>query len=91
MTKDIVDCPADANLAAVAATLAQRGVHAVFVLDGGGQPLGVVSDFDLLAGEWLGQDPEGFRTMREMTAGDLIGHPGVASTAAGEGQETLPV
>lgn len=75
MTKDIVECPFDASLAAVAATLAHRGVHAVFVLDAEGQPLGVVSDFDLLAGEWLGQDPEGFRTMREMTAGDLASSP----------------
>jgi CBS domain-containing protein len=75
MTKDIIDCPSDASLAAVAATLARRGVHAVFVLDGEGQPLGVLSDFDLLAGEWLGQDPEGLRTMREMTAGDLVSSP----------------
>lgn len=34
-------------------------MHAAVVAAEGGEPLGVVSDTDLLAGEWLGGDPEG--------------------------------
>ena len=36
---------------------------------------GIVTDFDLLAGEWLSGDPEGLAAMRRMTAGDLMSSP----------------
>ena len=75
MTDEVVTCPADANLASMAATLARRNVHAVFVLDAAGHPCGVVSDFDLLAGEWLGDDAPGLQTMQTMTAAELMTSP----------------
>jgi CBS-domain-containing membrane protein len=55
--------------------MAQRRVHAVFVLSEARRPEGVVSDFDMLAGEWLGDDKEGLSTMKSMTAGDLMTSP----------------
>lgn len=75
MSERIVGCPRDANLGTVAAELARHRVHAVFVLDDAGRPAGVVTDFDLLAGEWLGDDAEGLRTMQAITAGELMTSP----------------
>jgi len=75
MTTGLKTCPRDANLASIASTLVRGNVHAVFVLDESGRPAGIVSDFDLLAGEWLGSDPEDFATMREITAAELMTSP----------------
>lgn len=75
MSHELITCPRDADLATVAAILSRRGVHAVFVLDDGGNPVGIVSDFDLLAGEWLADDSAGLSTMREITAGELMTSP----------------
>jgi CBS domain-containing protein len=75
MTRELVSCPSDASLASIASTLARRNVHAVFVLDNEGRPAGVVSDFDLLAGEWLGTDAESLQMMRRMTAAELMTTP----------------
>ena len=83
MSNNVISCRGDADLASVAATLAQRRVHAVFVLDDGGRPVGVLSDFDLLAGEWLGGDAEGLRAMQGVTAGELMSSP-VETIGAGE-------
>ena len=35
----------------------------------------IISDFDLLAGEWLSSDSESLATMRSLTASDLMSHP----------------
>lgn len=75
MTRDLVTCSRDVDLASVASTMARLHVHAVFVLDEAGRPEGVVSDFDMLAGEWLGDDSEGLRTMKSVTAGELMTSP----------------
>jgi CBS domain-containing protein len=75
MTREIISCPGRASLAAIALTLSERKVHAVFVLDDAGRPAGVVSDFDLLAGEWLGTDAESLETMQSITAAELMTAP----------------
>jgi CBS domain-containing protein len=75
MNSDVVSCPGDASLAAVATTISRRRAHALFVLDDSGRPSGVVSDFDLLAGEWLGTDADSLRAMREVTAAELMTAP----------------
>jgi CBS domain-containing protein len=75
MTRDVISCGGDADLAAVAAKLARHHIHAVFVLDDNDEPAGVVSDFDLLAGEWMADDPESLETMRRMTAEELMTGP----------------
>lgn len=86
MTEGVISCRSDASLATVAATLARHGVHAVFVTDAAGRPAGVLSDFDLLTGEWLGSDSQGLRTMQTVTAGELMSSPvqtiGVEETAS---------
>ena len=75
MRREVVTCPPDANLAALAALLARRDVYAVFVMSDTGAPAGVVSDFDLLAGEWLSDDAPSFETMQTLTAGEMMTSP----------------
>jgi CBS domain-containing protein len=94
MTRDVISCRGDADLAAVAGKLARHHIHAVFVLDHAGEPSGVVSDFDLLAGEWMADDAEGLETMRRMTACELksapvesIGEDATAAEAAARLEE----
>jgi CBS domain-containing protein len=74
--------------------MARRQVHAVFVLGDAGHPEGVVSDFDMLAGEWLGDDTEGLSTMKSVTAGEVMSSPieviganGTLAAAAGRMRE----
>jgi CBS domain-containing protein len=75
MSDELITCPPEASLGTVASILARTRVHAVFVIDRLGTPLGVLTDFDLLAGEWLADDREGLQTMREITAGELMTSP----------------
>ncbi|MCK6540537.1 MAG: CBS domain-containing protein, partial [Anaerolineales bacterium] len=59
----------------VAVLLNQHHVHALVVTDRDGRPLGIISDFDLLAGEWLSSDEESLAVMRKLTASDLMSQP----------------
>jgi len=71
----ILTCKPDATLGQVAVLLNQHHVHALIVADRDGRALGIISDFDLLAGEWLSSDSESLATMRSLTASDLMSHP----------------
>lgn len=53
----------------------QSGVHALVVVDLEGKPVGLLSDFDLLTGEWLSGTPESLGVMRRMTAGEMMSAP----------------
>ncbi|HLE91646.1 MAG TPA: CBS domain-containing protein [Anaerolineales bacterium] len=75
MHRGIHTCRPDATLGQVAVLLNQHHVHALIVADGAGRALGIISDFDLLAGEWLSSDSESLATMRRLTASDLMSHP----------------
>lgn len=75
MHPGILTCKPDATLGQVAVLLNQHHVHALIVADRDGRALGVISDFDLLAGEWLSSDSESLATMRKLTASDLMSHP----------------
>jgi len=75
MHPGVITCRADATLGQVAVMLTQHHVHALVVSDRDGRPLGIISDFDLLAGEWLSADPESLEAMRTMTAGELMSTP----------------
>jgi CBS domain-containing protein len=81
MHPGLLTCKPDATLGQVATLLDQNQVHALFVTDREGRILGVISDFDLLAGEWLSADRESLEAMRKLTASDLMTHP-VASIEA---------
>lgn len=75
MHPGILTCKPDATLGQVAILLNQHHVHALIVADHDGRALGIISDFDLLAGEWLSSDSESLAAMRKLTASDLMSHP----------------
>ena len=75
MHKGLLTCPPGASLGKVAAMLARHHVHALIVAEEDDPPLGIISDFDLLAGEWLSVDEESLNTMRRLTARDLMTSP----------------
>jgi CBS domain-containing protein len=75
MHKGLITCPPDTSLGKVAAMLTQHHVHALVVAEEADQPLGIISDFDLLAGEWLSVDEQSLNIMRRLTARDLMTFP----------------
>jgi len=75
MHRGLITCRQDAALGQVAVLLTQHHVHALVVVDRDRRPIGLISDFDLLAGEWLSADSESLSVMRGLTAGDLMSHP----------------
>jgi CBS domain-containing protein len=75
MHPGLITCRPDATLGQVAVMLTQHRVHALFVTDRDNRPVGVVTDFDLLAGEWLSADAQSLAAMRTMTAGELMTAP----------------
>ena len=75
MHPGVFTCQPDASLGQVAVLLTQHKVHALIVIDREGRPIGIISDYDLLAGEWLSVDDESLSTMRKMTAQDLMSYP----------------
>jgi len=92
MHQGLITCPPDASLGQVAVLLAQHRVHALIVAEKEDQPLGIISDFDLLAGEWLSVDEKSLEAMRKMTARELMTSPIAtieASTGAEEAAKTM--
>lgn len=75
MHRGLITCRQDASLGQVAVLLSQHHVHALVVVDRDRRPVGLISDFDLLAGEWLSADSESLSVMKGLTAGDLMSHP----------------
>jgi len=75
MHPGIITCKPNATLGQVAVMLNNHHVHGLIVTDRDGRPLGVITDFDLLAGEWLSADAESLEVMRRMTAGELMSSP----------------
>lgn len=65
----------DATLGQVAVLLTQHHVHALVVVDRNGRHLGVITDYDLLAGEWLAVDAESLSAMQKLTAAELMTFP----------------
>jgi len=75
MHRGLIPCKPETSLGQVTTLLAQHHVHALVVADDSTTPLGIISDFDLLAGEWLSVDEESLNTMRKLTARDLMTVP----------------
>ena len=75
MHPGIITCKPTATLGQVAVLLNQHNVHALFVIDRDGRIMGVITDFDLMAGEWLSSDPDSLNVMRKLTAADLMSNP----------------
>jgi len=82
MRPALITCPPNASLGEVAAILIRHQVHAIIVADATGMPLGVLSDIDLLAGEWLGDDPGKLARLRALTAAELMSSPAASIDAA---------
>jgi CBS domain-containing protein len=82
MSSDVVVCARDTRLGVLARMMADHQVHGVVVVDDSRRPVGVVSDVDLLAGEWLGTDRTNLRTLQAMTAADLMSAPVETARAA---------
>lgn len=75
MHAGVLTCLPGASLGQVAAMLDEHQVHALIVAEQADHPLGIISDFDLLAGEWLSVDEKSLNAMRELTARDLMTSP----------------
>jgi CBS domain-containing protein len=75
MRTGVLTCPPELTLGQVAVQLHKHHRHALFVADKEGKISGVITDFDLLAGEWLSADRQSLAVMRKMTAGELMSTP----------------
>jgi CBS domain-containing protein len=87
MHPGVISCPPESTLGQAAGLLAQHRLHAIVVAESLTRPLGILSDFDLLAGEWLSSDSESLETMRRMTAGELMSAPAVTIEAGATAAE----
>jgi CBS domain-containing protein len=83
MHTGLITCSPDATLGEAATLMADHGVTGLIVAEPGGEPLGILSDTDMLVGEWLSGDDASLAAMRALTAGELMSKP-VASIEAGE-------
>lgn len=82
MHPGLITCDPATKLGEVASLLRENHVHSLVVVSGEhGKPAGVVSDIDLLVGEWLATDPDRLATMAAMTAGELMSKPLVSIAA----------
>lgn len=75
MRPNLITCPPGTRLGEAAGMLVRHHVHAIIVADPTGLQQGVVSDTDLLAGEWLSNDAASLEAMRNLTARDIMSTP----------------
>lgn len=83
MRSGVIACQSDLPIGEVTKRLLEHQLHAVFVEGHDGAIMGVISDMDLLAGEWLYTDEESLAVMRSITATELMSSP-VSSVSADE-------
>ena len=86
MHKGLITCLPTTSLGQVAALLNESHVHALIVAEQADKPMGIITDFDLLAGEWLSVDEASLNTMRKLTARDLMTVP-IETVAANSSAE----
>lgn len=75
MHPGVLGCEPETPLGKVAKLLADHHVHGLFVFNDGSLPIGVITDYDVMAGEWLSGDPESLAVMQNMTAKELMTSP----------------
>jgi CBS domain-containing protein len=75
MHRGLHTCGLTATLGQVAVLLTKYHVHALIVVDAENRPVGIITDYDLLAGEWLSGDEHALDAMRKLTAGELMSSP----------------
>lgn len=83
MHPGIIACTPDTTLGEAAALLNQHRIHALVVAQDTGtrELLGILSDLDLLTGEWLSTDRASLETMRHITAGEMMSKPALTISA----------
>jgi len=86
----VITCPVSTTLGELTRLLVEHSVHAVFIEDERGSIVGVISDIDLLMGEWLFTDEESLRILKSVTARELMSSP-VASVEAGVALQQVAV
>ena len=87
MHPGLITCRPDTTLGQVALMLTHHHIHSLIVADRDGRPVGILTDFDLLAAEWLSIDAESLEAMRKMTAGELMTAPVGTIEAAASAHE----
>ena len=75
MNPSVMECQPGDTLGQVAKILSENHVHSLFIFDDNPLPAGVISDFVVLAVEWLSGDPDSLSVMQKMTARDLMTSP----------------
>lgn len=75
MHPGVVRCRPHISLGQVAKLLAENHVHSLFIFNDEQLPVGVITDYDVMAGEWLSGDSESLAVMSKMTAGELMSSP----------------
>ena len=75
MHPGVVRCNPEFSLGQVSNLLAEHHVHSLFIFNDEKLPIGVITDYDVMAGEWLSGDPESLAVMRGMTARELMSSP----------------
>jgi CBS domain-containing protein len=88
MRRGVITCKPEITLGQLANLLTERHVHALFVTGAEDKIVGVITDFDLLAGEWLSGNGQSLEVMRGMTAGDLMSSPVDEIDASATARET---
>ena len=75
MHRGLLTCGPSTTLGEAATLLVEWRVHALVVAATHGPPLGILADFDVLAGEWLARDEASRAVMTHMTAQELMTTP----------------
>ena len=75
MNPGVMQCQPDDTLGQVAKLFAENHVHSLFIFGDGPLPVGVITDYDVMAGEWLSGDPDSLAVMINMTAKELMTSP----------------
>ena len=81
MHAGVVTCPIKMTLGELTRLLVDHSVHALFIEDERGSIVGVISDIDLLTGEWLFTDEASLRVLKSTTAGELMSSPAASVEA----------
>jgi CBS domain-containing protein len=87
MHRGLITCAPDTQLAQVAGLLRKHRIHAVIVIDDQNRAVGVVSDTDLLAGEWFGSGAENLAILQRVTAAELMTHPAATISSSSTAQD----
>lgn len=88
MRRHLITCAPDTTLGQAAVLLVRERVHALLVASGE-EILGILSDIDLLTGEWLSTDAINLETMRRLEVSTLMSSPPTTISADAPASEAI--